>query len=157
MARALANTLSAQYIPEPSRDLMALGPETNLLDEPFRAYLTVRQIVVETALEPGKTAVIDAGTPVVDAFNTICGYAPPPGLERLRGDYAYSVAFLTDLADCPVVDDGFRITDPDLRNQIHSLIRETLGRSGVPTYVVAGDPTQRVETALRVTRAMLVK
>jgi nicotinamide riboside kinase len=137
-------------IPEPIRDLAKIFSHDELLNKEVRDYLFVRQIYEEkSALIENEFLICDAGIESNIAHNRIFNFDNKTlnDLEKFKLE-KYDLVFICDYAEIAIVDDGFRMTEPKIRERLSDEIFEVLKELNYNPIVLNGNRTERVEKAL---------
>jgi len=103
---------------------------------------------VDAAAEAGRRVVIADTTAVMVAVYSAMLFADGSLLQfALQRQRSYHATLVTGL-DLPWVADGLQRDGPHVREPVDALVREALGKAGVPYRVVYGSGPERVRNAL---------
>lgn len=142
----------SHVIPEPIRDLAKIFSHDELLHKEVRDYLFVRQIYEEkNAFTETGVLICDAGIESNIAHNRLFkfGNKTLKDVEKFKLE-KYDLVFICDFSEVPIVNDGFRMTEPEIRQNLSDTIIEVLNELSYSPIVLKGSRTDRVEKALKV-------
>src|SRR5688572_27721088 len=127
LSRYIADCLNGSFlITEPIRDLASVFGLQQLMNEASRHYLLVRQLFEEKKAKLFHDIIVcDAGIESNLAHSRLLGFNVANNIsdiERLGHD-KYDLIFFCDHHDVPVISDGFRIEDSQVRNELSKLIK----------------------------------
>lgn len=134
---------------EPARELITTLPDIKWEREYIRMYLTVRQVVEERlALIKFNNILVDAGTISNIIHENVL--TKTNNSERIVDELVsstYDLIFLCDFREIEFHDDGKRIKDLELRENLHKSIVKYLNDKDLKYHLVSGTREQRLLSA----------
>jgi nicotinamide riboside kinase len=138
---------------EVTREVLKLFGKVDWSIPELRAYILIRQLMEEKIASASSVSdvIVDAGIISIIAHDRILSKSVPDRLELLKyfKHTAYDVVLFCDHQEIPIVDDGERYTDQELRSVLASVVEETLHSLKIRDYVVVrGTRTERLKLAM---------
>ena len=138
-------------ITEPIRELSKVFSHDGLLHEEVRDYLLVRQIFEEKLAHANNGFIIcDAGIESNIAHNRLFNQGNKSAVNLERFDLRrYDLVFFCDYLEIPIIDDGFRMTDTQMRAKLSETLMDILLELNYAPIPIRGNLDTRIEKVMK--------
>lgn len=158
LANQLHSNLDKSIISgEVTREVLKLFGKVDWSIPELRDYIFIKQLIEEekSSLLNPDYVIVDAGIVSLIAHDRILLKSWPDRLKLLKyfNHSKYDLVFFCDHREIAIEDDGERYTDETMRDQLSSIVKETLPVLGINKYVfLDGSKSERLSHALSVIR-----
>lgn len=133
-----------------ARELKTLLPNIDWTTQPIRDYLLISKLVNEARADTSAgLIVVDGGIINAISHNRLFRLADRIEFPQFLRHRRYDAVFVCNYEDVPLIDDGLRETNRELRIELHKTIIEVANILNYEPILLTGSPKERLDKVLR--------